>query len=55
VRGLGSTFLRLEEVSGGFEIETNREAAMMIRSTPHVGEKCYDRRFALPHLCSSRD
>lgn len=53
--GIGIDASRLEEASGVHETEINQEATMMVRSTPHVGEKCYDRRSAPPHLCSSRD
>lgn len=53
--GIGIDASRLDEAGGGFEIETNREAAMMVRSTYHLGKKCRDSRSALPHLCLSRD
>ena len=56
MRGLGSTLLRLEEAGGGFETETNREAAMMVRSTPHLGNKCRDSRSAhLILVCHETD
>ena len=55
MRGLGSTFLRLEEAGGGFETEINREAAMMIRSTYHPGKKCREQAFcATPFLSVTR-
>jgi hypothetical protein len=53
--GIGIDASRLEEASGGFETETNREAAMMVRSTYHLGKKCREQAFcATPFLSVTR-